>query len=428
MVVRLVAGGSLAGAAAVGASPASAPHHPAAEDSVPRAPGTITLSQVLELAAAHDPRLARAGWRLRAAERRSADAGRMPNPSVEGAVENWGGGLGSGRVETTVSLSQPIEIGGDRRARAFGARAEIDAARAESALELRNQLAQATSDFVEAWTAQERIGCLLGWRQMAADAAAAAAERVKAGAASPVERIRAQGRVALAEAELARARADFAAACRAVAQRWGASEAAFDSLVLPAPDLSPPPGPDSLLATLEDHPELGRAAAEARAAEATWLGARAARTPDLEARFGVRHLRDAGGTGWVSGVSIPLPLWNRRSGAVGAADAERSRARLELETTRRRIGAELRSTVDHLRASIAAFELVRDRAAPAAEGALAELRSGYRAGRLGYVDLVDGQRGAIAARLAAIEAAAEVWRFRAELHRLVGAAERGGER
>ena len=48
------------------------------------------------------------------------------------------------------------------------------------------------------------------------------------------------------------------------------------------------------------------------------------------------------------------------------------------------------------------------------------LSAGYRSGRLRYVDMADGRRAALEARLAVIDAAADVWRARAELERFVG--------
>lgn len=384
-------------------------------------PRVLSLPRAIELAVSANPGLAAAELRIRAAEGRRSDAGRRPNPLLEASVENWGGALGSDHTETTVGLTQALELGGDRRARVEMATAEVEGARADRELELRELSSRVAEDFIAAWVLQERFSRLRVSRQIAAEAVAAAGERLAAGAASAVERIRAEGNLALTEAELARTAASFSAARRVLALRWNRSDAEFDSLELPRPVLAPPPSLDSIQVSLAGHPDRARVAALTGLTTARVRAARAGRVPDLDARVGVRHLREAGGAGWIAGISISLPVWSTRGGALTEAEAERSRAALAASAIERRLDSELRSALEGLRASVEALRELEERGTPAADQALATIRSGYRAGRLSYLDLVEGQRAALETRLAAVEGAAEVWRARVALERLLGA-------
>jgi cobalt-zinc-cadmium efflux system outer membrane protein len=162
---------------------------------------------------------------------------------------------------------------------------------------------------------------------------------------------------------------------------------------------------------------VARARAEARRAEAQVGAVRAARVPDVEARFGVRRLEEAGGAGLVAGVSLPLPLWSRGAGTLRGAEAERDAAALRVTALERRIESERRSARERLAAALRAYHRVRN-AAPLSRQALDALRDGYRAGRIGYLDLHEAQRADLDARLALDQAAADVWRARAAVDRL----------
>jgi outer membrane protein TolC len=53
---------------------------------------------------------------------------------------------------------------------------------------------------------------------------------------------------------------------------------------------------------------------------------------------------------------------------------------------------------------------------------MVQITNAYRAGRLGYLDIQEGQRALLEIELMRIETLAEVWRARAELDRLTGGA------
>ena len=162
------------------------------------------------------------------------------------------------------------------------------------------------------------------------------------------------------------------------------------------------------------------AAAEV-AVEAARLGeARAARVPDLDAHAGVRRLAELGETGFIAGVSLPIPLWNPRRGAVEAAEAERRAAAARERAVGRRLEQELRGAYDRLIAARDAYEAAHTRVEPLARAALGELEAGYRSGRFSYLDHLEGQRAMLEAELLVLKTARDTWSARFELERLLG--------
>jgi outer membrane protein TolC len=84
------------------------------------------------------------------------------------------------------------------------------------------------------------------------------------------------------------------------------------------------------------------------------------------------------------------------------------------------VRGELKRAHRRLLAALSAWEGIRDHVRPAADEAMRQIGAGYRAGRLGYLEIQEGQRSLLEADLLLIEAAADVWRARSALERLAG--------
>ena len=94
------------------------------------------FKDLLTQAQTNAPRLAEAAAGVRQAEGLARQAGARPNPTVGMEIENFSGSgiySGANNADTTLSLSQPLEVGGKRGARVAAGRAALDAARRRAA-------------------------------------------------------------------------------------------------------------------------------------------------------------------------------------------------------------------------------------------------------------------------------------------------------
>ena len=392
---------------------------PLLPDSASAVSGPLTYERALELSSRHELRLRAAGLRAEASRARIADANRRPDPTLTASEENFGGGLGANRRETTLAVGQTFELGGDRRARRAAAEAEYSLSLAEVAMLGREGQATTADHFISVWALQTRIARLRDGEAVTRLAIRAATERHAAGAALRLEILRAESQAMSQAVERQRAEAALAIARRSLALRWGATEATFDSLVGPDPIFDPADS-TSLRFELETHPAFRRAAASEALAAARIQSAVAARTPDLTLSGGVRRLEEVAGTGFLVGAEVPIPLWKRGAGDITAARRELAAAVIERQAVAQQLRAGLASAIERVHSAAATYDTLRLRVVPGREQLVEELLSSYRSGRSSYLDLIAEQRNLLDAELALVDAQADLWRAQARLTFLTG--------
>ena len=290
--------------------------------------GPLTLPQALQRAANANPRIAAADRTIGMAEGRREQANALPNPTLGFEVDNFASGQ-SGVVqgaETTLQLSQLIELGGKRDARVAAALGDYDAARWQREAARLEMLSETTIAFVAALSAQRRIQILdaPGRRARAAGAADAAprrGRRLLAGrgrrarrrpsASARLERERA--RTALAE-RAARARGADGRRPRRNSPRSPATSAASAAAAIRQPSVK----------AIEANPQLMRWTAVRAQRDAELLSARLKAVPDVTASVGWRHYsRDRRQRACGSASRCRSPC----STATAAASARRRRRR-----------------------------------------------------------------------------------------------------
>lgn len=182
---------------------------------------------------------------------------------------------------------------------------------------------------------------------------------------------------------------------------------------------SPLPTLAELMAQTEtDNPELRALQAEVERAEAQVRGARASRWPGVELRVG--QTRDPEVRQSSVGVSVQIPLLDRRDGAIGEASSELRRLQGRLDGRR----AELRQQLQHAWQALAIARLrvqaLSEGVVLDAEAALKVAQAAYRFGERGILDVLDAQRVLRSARLNLLEARFQAQAARIDLETLAG--------
>ena len=363
----------------------------------------LTLEQALARASAEgSATLIAASERERAMARvRQSRAWENPTLSVE--VENV---LGRGpfrdfdAAESTVSLSQPLPLGGGRGARVRAAQSDEQAATAAlalAALERRRDVAIAYAEAIAA----DRLAVIARERAaLGAQTRAAVERRHAAGLESDLQRARAEVETAGMQADARRRAAVALAHRRALASHWreatvtaALDEAWFDAAPDTAFSAAPYPVPD----TAPTHPRLVVARARVEQARAELEAARRAPFSGLEATVGTRRFDDAPGAdrAWVLGLSMPVPVWDRNEAGIAEARAALQVAEFDLERAARDLLAEREAAIAERDAAKLEVDALTMSGLPSSKS-LAHLSvQGYEAGRLSLIERLDAERALV---------------------------------
>lgn len=376
---------------------------------------TLGFDEALRSALAGNPQLAAAGRTLGIAEGERRQAGLLANPTLSWESED----TRPDSATTTLSLTQPIELGGKRRARV--AVAEHGLAIAEAELDVRRNALRV--DLLEAFQAalraQERLR--LGEQSVALAQRAwrAARAKVRAGKAPPLEASRAEVQLSEVRLESLRAAVEQAAAYRALAALMGRGEPDFDEVGALAGALAIPPA-SALLQRLGDSNAMRLARLRIEQSESAVDLARAQRVPDLGLTLGSQYDREVRERVNVVGLSMPLPLFDRNQGRLLAETRRADQARDLRAASELQLRQETWQALDLWRLAEAEVESLSGSQLPTALEAVERATRGFERGKFGFLEVLDAQRTLLAARERYLQALARQSDARARLERIYG--------
>jgi cobalt-zinc-cadmium efflux system outer membrane protein len=374
---------------------------------------TLTLEQAIARTMAASPQLRSAALGVAIADGARQQAALRPNPELSLLRE----GMREATRTETIQLSQALELGGQRAARIALAEREQALARNQAGLTRAELRAGVTAAYLDALTAQEHVALAQEALALAGKASGAAARRVAAGKISPLEQTRSTVAEAGARLELSQARADAALARRRLAAYWGAAAPEDSALVTPDMELAPIPSLEQLQARLDDTPQLRRSRTQIAREEAQAALSRAERVPPLTLTIGSKRDGQAGYTQAVVGVSMPLPLFDRKQGELLSALRRVEQARSDADSAY--LEASLAVADAHQRATLAQEQLraMRDDILPAAHSAYHAAVTGFELGKFGFIDVLDAQRTLFQSRAQYLAALSTRYRALADLQR-----------
>lgn len=333
-----------------------------------------------------------------------------------------------------LSLTQKLPLSGNRERRQ--ALAAASAGVSAAAIHSRELMlaAEARDAFFQLWRAREQLELTRETARLLAQAVDITRSRIQSGAGSvaallmaETERLRLEERVI----QLDREAADAAATLNTL--RDLPPQAPVGDLAAPA--ATDTAGPALPFATLEEaqahalahRPELAEAAARITEAErARELADRAGR-PDPEFMLKARHMNTDSRIvkSYDTGIAISLPWFNDGKYRSGRREAERRREAADHDAAalRARTLAEVRDMwqrIDTARRNVA---LYRDQLLPLARQGAEVTRQGLVNGSVTIAELVVAQRSYVDAQTAFTVNRTDLYRYRAMLTTLAGAAD-----
>lgn len=358
----------------------------------------LTLTEAVASAVRASPDIVAAREAAAAARGRERQAGARANPLVSYSREQTGSGSAA-NSQNILEIEQPLDIGGLRGGRSEAARLRREAAEARVRVTEAQVAYEVTVAFANTIAAERRAALASQVGESFVEAERVASRRLAAGDVSgfTARRIRLEANrysILRAESLLASRTARLALSTllprdvdgsRALELNLPAIRAGFAAI--PADSL------ESI--ALGRRADLVALALEGRAAAADASVARRERTPIPVVAAGIK--RESAGDassqgGFVAGLRLPFPLWDRRGGAIEASDAETRRAAAELMSANRRVQREVAETADALRTAERQLDVLTPQVGADASATLRAAQAAYAEGEISLLEWLDAAR------------------------------------
>ena len=367
----------------------------------------LSLRAALQRALAANPRLSAAERDIGIASGHRIQAGAWANPELSYEQDNsFGSGpyRGTRSAESTLQISQLVELFGKRDARIAVGRAGVESAVIQRKAVRLEVLSETAIAFLTVLGAQRRIHILD--RQIAAidRLTPLLQRRVDAGASSPAEIGRAEVAAALVKADRERFRATLASARRDLAVLMGDTAPKFSAVSGRLDAVGRPPAFRAVIAAIDANPRLARWTAVYARRNAELLVARLKPYPDVRVSAGWRHHNDTGSDAVRLGISIPIPVFDQNRGNILAAQENLAKVRAEREASRKALIVIAGRAYDSLQGSLRELSVLRATAIPKSRAAAEAISEGYGQGRFTLLEVLDAQASVTRARLREQEA------------------------
>ena len=365
---------------------------------------TLSLTQALQAAQNNlDVSLARRALDVARGDMTAADRAPTPTLSAKAAAIDLQNGIGSGnvltqkRIDKGIGLDWTYERGNKRVLRTQAARSLLTAAQADvDDVQIQQQIAVVAAYF-DLLAAQERIHEVDAIAKSAAQLAATAQRRVRAGDLPALDAARTEIEAQRADTDLASAHLDRQRAALSLALLTGNSNAAALQVAADWPALqSLPAAPGEMtFPSVEARADVRAAVLRVEAARATLDSAAAQKTRDITLGTSFDHYPGISTRQLEFRVQMPLNGFlgsYNFQGEIARAQAQLSQAEDTLEKTRRAATADLqRLQQDRLGSAARALSYettILPRARNVAQ--LAELA--YSKGAMSLTELIDARR------------------------------------
>jgi outer membrane protein, heavy metal efflux system len=368
------------------------------------------------LAHAHDIILAQYAYDMNEADRYQVS--RRPNPVFSLEFENDGGSwCGHNKPDTTVAITQDIELGGKRSARESLAQSvkclsgwDYEIAQ----LDLQKNLKIA---FIDVMAAQENDKIAQARESVAKEVLETVTYKVNTGKAPLLQQKKASIAYNTSKLAAARAKTALLSAKIGLSAFWDSAEPDFDAVQYPFYDLKPPSDLNQMLDQLCHAPEISKADEDISAAYRLHKLERAEAIPDLSLSVGYEKC-DEGSL--ALGFEIAIPVFNQNRGNICKAQIAIYEAQYHKHDLTVDLKVQLVSLYKEWVSAYQAAHLLKDLVVNEAAQSFDLTGSGYKEGKFEYLELLDSQTTMFDVQQQLIEALQEYHHKHVEALRLIG--------
>jgi outer membrane protein, heavy metal efflux system len=389
-------------------------------------PGDVlALPEVIVQVLLHNPELEAFSLEVRAREAHALQAGLYKNPNIIFDVQDVFGSGGFKKVQqsqSTIVLSQVIELGGKRTKRERAALSHKDLAFWDYETARMNILTRVAKAYTDALTAQEKLKLARELEKLSIKSYNAVKARVIAGKVSPIHEVKAQVALSTTQIQIQQAEHHVKAAYRRLAAFWGSMTPRFKQVTGRLYQIASVPPFDTLAERMQSNPDLARWATEMTQRTAAVDLEQANAVPNLRVGAGARWFEETNDNSFIVEFSIPIQLFDRNQGGIAEARHRLAKAKAERRAAELKLNSALASGYTRLANAHSQVTSLKTKILPGARTAFEAVNEGYRFGKFGYLEVLDSQRTWFNARSQFLDALGKYHKAVADVERLTGQA------
>jgi outer membrane protein, heavy metal efflux system len=352
----------------------------------------LSLDEAVSLALRENPTVRAKEFERQSVSANEITAALRPNPTASFLAEQFGGASSASQTQYTVSIGQPIELGGKRQRRVDSARAATRVTGYELA-DLRRQTAfQVRKSFTDILVSQDTLALAEENLKTLDELEALQRFRAEKGDISELELVRIQVQRFAFERDASDARQALRAAKIALRSLAGPDRIADDFGVvgdLVFREVSYDRA-ELYRRVLDNRPDLRAAEATESKARADINLARANAWWDITPQIEYQRIGPDSTIGF--GFSLPLRIFDRNQGEIARTRADALKAEASRRAVTIQALAEMDTAVSSLRAEGEKVKALADTYLPKARQARDTVEFAYRRGGASLLDFLDAQR------------------------------------
>ncbi len=390
----------------------------------PAAEAVLTLPEAIDRVIAMSPRLKASQAAVEARQGSDRQAQAFVNPEAAFEAENFAGNgvyKGYDSAETTLAISQLLEVGGKRSARQRYAQQAVALARIDHEGTRLDLIRDVTLAYIDVLVAQAATDLAKNQETLAGQVLESVTRRVDAAREPLLQKSKAEIAVSTSRFNHERAKRELMRTRHVLVSLWDGREASprLDERYLA--HLDAPLTQEELEAQMDSNPSLARWKAQQSQLEAAYALEQAQAIPDPRLSVGIRDSQESGNQALIAAIALPIPVLNRNEGNIDRARKEIIEAENLEKATYLQLRGSLVQALETMMNAYSQADHLQSAILPAAKKAFKLSRQGYGAGKLSYIEVLDAQRTLFEAREQLIATQKDYHSARAEIERLTGA-------
>lgn len=380
----------------------------------------LSLHDAIKASLQNSPAIGRAVAQNEAMKAAASKADALPNPELSIEAENIGGDgpyKNMDSAELTYGVSQLVELPGKRAGRAGVADGEEQKSLYERDAARLDLIRDVVTAYAAVVSAEEELKILREEKDLAANVYESVAAKVDAGKESPIQKNKASIELSSSILSLERVERSLATA-RTVLKNLMGGTSVFSVSAATLPVMKQPDGIAAYAAKLESTPDVLVYDAAIAAAQSNLSLEKAGMVPDPTFNVGVRDFREDNEQAFVAGVSFPFPAFDMNRAGVSRAGHEYNAAMLDKAQAKLSAETDMARSYEAFANTYREYRMLNDTVLPGAQEAFNAAREGYRAGKFGYLEVLDAQRTLFESRKKSNQAMFDYYRELAVIDRL----------